>query len=499
MFNSVLIANRGEIACRVIRACRDIGVKSVAIYSEPDEGAPHMLAADSAIPIGGESSGESYLSMEKVIAAARASKAEAIHPGYGFLSENPTFTKMCQEAGITFIGPSAEVMRTMGDKLHGRMSAQKANVPVLPGTDAPVSSADAKQYAEQIGYPLLVKARAGGGGMGIQTANNPEELAAALEGARSAGQHSFGDAAVYMERRIPSASHVEVQVFGDGKGNAIHMFERDCSVQRRKQKLIEETPCVKLPEEQLISMWEAAARLTASVNYAGAGTVEFLTTPGGQFFFIEMNARIQVEHPITEEVTGMDIVQMQIRLAAGEPVMIRQEDMARKGHAIEARILAEDPDTMLPEPGLITDYQPPAGEGVRVDSGIDKGTDVGLYYDPLMCKVIAYGKDRDEAIDRMKRALRGMRIVGVTTNTNLLTEILESDEFRTGKYDTNIVQTLRDKKEARNHRKLEEVAAIAAAIALAKRANQRVKPRGSDNGRNLWWEAGLKRQHARGW
>ena len=467
----MLIANRGEIAIRVIKACRALGIKSVAVYSEADQGAPHTLAADEAVCIGPSPALESYLKIENLIEVCKKHRIEAVHPGYGFLSESPQFAQRCAEEDIAFVGAPAEVMRTMGDKMAGRNHAQSAGVPVLAGSDTPIALVDAASSASAIGFPILIKAAAGGGGMGIQIANTETDLQEAIERASSVSQKSFSDDRLYMERYLQNASHVEVQVFGDGRGNAVHMFERDCSVQRRNQKLIEETPCPKHVEERITEVCATAVRLAKSVNYSGAGTVEYLMSPAGEFFFIEMNTRIQVEHRITEAVTGLDLVAMQFRIAAGEEALLEQESITRDGYSMEARILAEDANTLMPSPGRITRYQEPHGEGITVDSGVCEGFEVSLFYDSLMCKLVATGKSREEARLRLLEGLRNFVIEGVDTNINLLIAILSTQEFISGHYDTKIVASLQQSQKASSVEA--HVAALVAGMAISQ-GNRRI-------------------------
>ncbi len=493
MFKCILIANRGEIACRVISVCKLLGIKSVAIYPIADKGALHTLVADEAIELPAQSD---YLDMASIIHIAKKYGAQAIHPGYGFLSENPKFAQMCSDNGIVFIGPNHDIIAIMGHKIQGRNFAQNAGVPVLPGTEYAVSIDNAYKYANEIGYPLLVKATSGGGGMGIQSVNSQNELASALKSAVSISSHAFGDATVYLEKYLINSSHVEVQIFGDGKGKAIHIFERDCSVQRRKQKLIEETPCSKLSEEQLSPMWQAAAQLASEAMYSGAGTVEFLVNPDGEFYFIEMNTRIQVEHGITEAVTGLDLVQMQILLASGQPLQLNQEEIQREGHAIEARILAENPDTMLPAPGVVSNYSPPTGKGIRVDSGITTGSIVSTLYDPLLAKVIAFEKSRNDALKLLQRALSDLTIDGITTNIKLISNILKSEEFSSAVYNTDIVSILQEKIPNKTPVKLDDIASLAATIALTENLNYLIPLQDYASFQEDWWQQGIHRQHS---
>jgi len=440
-FTKVLIANRGEIALRVIRACRDLGLRSVAVYSEADREAPHVRLADEAVLLGPAPASESYLSIEKIIAAARQTGAQAIHPGYGFLSENPVFADACEAAGITFVGPSAQVMRDMGEKTAARRMAQAVNVPVTPGYDTGLTdAAQALELAQRIGYPVLLKAAAGGGGKGIRFVHRPEDLEASLRLAQSEALSSFGDATVYIEKAVAPARHIEVQIFGDRFGNVIHLGERECSIQRRHQKLIEESPSPALDEPTRARLLESAVRLAKAVGYTNAGTCEFLLGPDGQFYFLEVNARLQVEHPVTEWRTGLDLVREQLRVAAGLPLSVRQEDVVFRGHAIEARISAEDPfNKFLPAAGSVAALRDPAGPGVRLDSGLYEGMRIPLFYDPLLAKLICWGQDRDEAIARLRRALDEYVIAGVRTTIPFAQWLMRQPRFLAGDFSTDYI------------------------------------------------------------
>jgi acetyl-CoA carboxylase biotin carboxylase subunit len=443
MFSTVLVANRGEIACRVIRACRALGIRAVAVYSEADRDAPHVRMADAAFLLGPPPALQSYLNQDRVLAAAHEAGADAIHPGYGFLSENAEFAQRCSEDGLVFVGPSASAIATMGDKLAARRLASACGVPIVPGTSAAVADAEAARLAAEIGYPIMVKASAGGGGIGMNVVNDAAGLAAALRTARSRAARAFASADVYLERYIPRARHVEVQVFADCLGTREHLFERECSVQRRYQKVIEEAPSPLLDRGLRERMTASALELARAVDYANAGTVECVVDPlSREFYFLEMNTRLQVEHPVTEAITGCDLVQAQLRVAAGEPMPWKQADLSARGHAIECRIYAEDPVSMLPSPGRVTRYVEPTG--VRVDSGIDVGSEVMVYYDPLLAKVIAWGESRPQAISRMIDALEAFEIDGVRTNIPLHLRVLRDDAFVSGDYDTSLLQRLKD-------------------------------------------------------
>ena len=440
MFSKVLIANRGEIACRVIRTCKDLGIKTVAVYSEVDAGSLPVQQADESVPLGPAAPQESYLNAGKILAAARLAGADAIHPGYGFLSENPRFARQCAEEGICFIGPRPEVMEQMGDKLHSRRLAREAGVPVLPGTDDAVPDNEAADAAWRLGFPLMVKAAEGGGGMGIHIVNTPEELAPLVERARQVASGAFGSGRLYFERYLRDASHIEVQLIGDNHGNVVQLFERDCSVQRRNQKLIEETPAsAKLTPALRRRLASLALQLGQRIGYNNAGTVEFLVSRDGSAYFLEMNTRLQVEHGVTEMVTGLDLVELQIRVAYGEPLPITQGDVVQTGHAIEARIYPEDPSTFMPDAGDITELHLPTVENVRIDSALCDGYTVGLDYEPLMAKVMAWGEDRERAIRTLQRALLELRLEGVINNVPLLRSILASKEFTEAVHHTGSV------------------------------------------------------------
>lgn len=440
MFSKVLIANRGEIACRIIRTCDKLGIRTVAVYSEVDAGSLPVQQADEAIPLGNAAPRDSYLNIEKILAAAQLSRADAIHPGYGFLSENPRFARHCEEAEISFIGPRPEVMEQMGDKLYSRRLAREAGVPVLPGTDDAVPDNEAADAGWRLGFPLMVKAAEGGGGMGIHIVNTPEELAPLVERARQVASGAFGSGRLYFERYLKDASHIEVQLIGDNHGNIVHLFERDCSAQRRNQKLIEETPAsAKLPPALRRRLASLALQLGERIGYNNAGTVEFLVSREGSVYFLEMNTRLQVEHGVTELVTGVDLVELQLRVASGEALPISQADVTQTGHAIEARIYPEHPETFMPDAGDITDLHLPTVDNVRIDTALCDGYTVGLDYEPLMAKVMAWGETREQSIRTLQRALLEMRLEGVTNNVSLLRSILASKEFTEAVHHTGSV------------------------------------------------------------
>ena len=442
VFSKVLIANRGEIACRVIRACRKLGVNTVAVYSEADEDSLHVKMADEAFLLGAPAPRESYLNIPRIIAVAQMSGAEAIHPGYGFLSENPVFARKCQEADLRFIGPYPYVMENMGDKVKARNLAKRAGVPILPGTDDPVDDTEAPGIAAELGFPLMVKAASGGGGIGIRVINSPDDLKSVIDQQRSLASNAFGSGHLYFERYMPNGSHIEVQVMGDEHGNVVHLFARDCSVQRRNQKLVEEGPPTKLSPEQMSNLWEYALRLARHIGYTNAGTVEFLASPEGDVYFLEMNTRLQVEHGVTEMITGVDLVELQLRVASGEPLPIKQEDLHDNGHAIEVRIYPEDPNTFIPAAGVIHDVTEPSGDHIRVDSALFPGYEVTTYYEPLMAKLMCWGETREEARKRMLGALDMYRLEGLKSNIPALKAALNHPQFVEGTYDTSLVSIM---------------------------------------------------------
>ena len=441
MLRSVLVANRGEIARRVIRGCRALGVRAIAVYSEADAAWPHVADADEAVAIGPAPARQSYLDIERVIDAARRTAAQAIHPGYGFLSENWRFAQACEAAGLVFIGPSWPVIRQMGDKIGARRIMAAAGVPVVPGSDGPVDSVDAaREVAGRTGYPVMLKASAGGGGIGMVKVSDEAALPAAFASARRRAQAAFGSGGLFLERYVEGARHVEVQVFGDAAGHVVHLHERECSIQRRHQKLIEETPAPHLSAALKARLTAAAVTGARSVGYVNAGTMEFIVT-GEEFFFLEMNTRLQVEHPVTEEVTGLDLVQAQLRVAAGEPLPWTQEQIPQRGASIECRIYAEDPaKSFMPSPGKLTRLDLPAGPGIRLECGVAEGVEVSVHYDPLLAKLIATGRDRDEAIARMSGALDAFVIEGVKTVIPFHQRVMRSDLFRAGAVHTQLIE-----------------------------------------------------------
>ncbi|MCF8010497.1 MAG: acetyl-CoA carboxylase biotin carboxylase subunit [Clostridiales bacterium] len=442
MFNKILIANRGEIALRVIRACKELNVKSVVVYSQADKESLPVYMADEAYCIGPPPADQSYLNMNNIISTAQLSGCDAIHPGYGFLSENPIFGEMCSGSGLVFIGPDKESMVKMGNKSFARKTMIEAGVPVVPGSESVIEDKEhALRIAEDIGYPVLVKASAGGGGRGMRVAQCAEDLEHAVLTAQSEAQASFNNNKVYLEKYVEEPRHIEFQILGDGQGNAIHLGERDCSIQRRNQKIIEESPSTALNSRLRQKMGQLAVAATKAINYKGAGTVEFLLDNHSNYYFIEMNTRIQVEHPVTEMVTGVNLVKEQIKIAAGEAMLRKQEDIDLRGWSIECRINAEDPDrNFLPSPGTLTYYAPPGGPGVRVDSAAYTGWTVPSNYDSLIGKLIVWGEDREEAVSRMQRALDEYEIQGIKTNIPFHRRVLRNAFFRRGEIYTNFVQ-----------------------------------------------------------
>ncbi len=441
MFKKILIANRGEIACRIIWACRELGIKTVAVHSDVDRDALHVKFADEAFCIGPAPSSQSYLNIPQIIATAEIFNVDAIHPGYGFLSENPHFARICKECNITFIGPSPEVMRMMGDKAEAKRTMQAAGIPVIPGSDGLiVNEATAIKEADKIGYPVLVKATAGGGGRGMRIALNRQELINAYQTARSEAEAAFKNSGVYLEKYIENPRHIEIQVLADNDGNVIHLGERECSVQRRHQKLIEESPSPAVTYELRQEMGNLAVKACINVGYSNAGTIEFLLDEDGKFYFMEMNTRIQVEHPVTEMVTLSDLVAAQIRIAAGESLNYTQDELIFVGHAIECRVNAEDPDTFTASPGRITTLNLPSGPGVRVDTAIYDGYFVPPHYDSLIAKVIVHSRTRERSIARMRRALESMIVEGIKTTIPLHLRILDDRDFIAGKISTRFME-----------------------------------------------------------
>ena len=463
LFKKVLIANRGEIAIRIMRTCKRMGIKTVAVYSEADASALHVQQADEAILIGPPAATDSYLSIAAVIKAAKETGAQAIHPGYGFLAENPEFVEACRDSGITFIGPSADAMRLMGDKSKAKTMAAEAGLPLLPGSEGEVTDEEAIEQAQEIGFPIMVKASQGGGGIGIRLVGSMEDLSEALKRSRSLSQNAFGASGVYLEKYVERPSHIEIQVMADHHGNAVHIFERDCSVQRRNQKVIEETPCVKLKKGRLKSMYDAALAMVAHIGYTNAGTVEFIVDEDDQFYFLEMNTRIQVEHPVTEMITGIDIVEHQVRIAMNEPLGFTQKEIQRRGHSIEARIYPEDPATYLPVSGRVDEVVYPKVENIRIDDAMFPGYEITPYYDAMLAKVTAWGKSRKRAIATLAKGLQEFQIQGITHNIPLIQQVLQHEEFKDGEYSALLLTQLSEQVLTQEE-ELENVAAVTVAM-----------------------------------
>ncbi len=438
----IVIANRGEIALRVMRSAKEMGIATVAVYSEADRNALHVRYADEAVCIGPPPSNQSYLVIEKIIAVAKETKAEAIHPGYGFLSENANFARAVKQAGLILIGPSPESMEMLGDKLSAKTAAKKYNIPLVPGTDYAISDVEeAKKVAKEVGFPILIKASAGGGGKGMRIVETAEEFDENLQRAVSEATAAFGDGSVFIERYVTAPRHIEIQVLGDTHGNIVHLFERECSIQRRHQKVVEEAPSSVLTEEIRTAMGNCAVQVAKACNYVGAGTVEFLLDENKNFYFLEMNTRLQVEHPVTEMITGIDLVKEQIKVAEGQKLSFKQEDLLIRGHAMEVRVYAEDPtNNFLPDIGKLKRYVRPQGPGVRVDDGFEEGMDIPIYYDPMIAKLITYGSNRQESIDRMIRAIDEYIIVGCETTLPFCNYVMRHDAFTSGNFDTNFVK-----------------------------------------------------------
>ena len=470
MFKKILVANRGEAAVRVLRACRELEIRSVAVYSDPDRSGLHVRYANEAYRIGPGAARDSYLKMETIIDVAKRSGADAIHPGYGFLSENPEFAQLCIDSGIAFIGPPPEAIRAMGDKIEARKVMEAAGVPVVPGVTSELDDEAALKAIKRIGLPIMVKASAGGGGKGMRLVTEESQIAPALRGARSEAQSAFGNSAIYIEKALQEPRHVEVQVLGDKHGNLIHVGERDCSIQRRHQKVIEECPAPGLSKKLQNAIREAGVKAARAVNYENAGTVEFLLDKSGEFYFLEMNTRIQVEHAITERTTGIDLVKAQIRIAEGEKLWIKQSDVILRGTAIECRIYAEDPhNNFMPSPGLITVFRVPGGPGVRLDSGVYAGFTVPMEYDPMVAKLIAHGDTRKEAIERITRALREFTIKGIKTSIPFHLHVMKNSRFMRGDVNTTFIEKEflgRGLSEERTH---DQVALLTAGVAAFRR------------------------------
>ena len=470
LFNKILVANRGEIAVRVINACHLMGIPSLAIYSTADRDSVHTGLADEAVEIGPPPPNQSYLAVDKIIDVARKNNCDAIHPGYGFLAENPLFPAACVKAGIIFIGPPAEAMRLLGNKVESRIKMADAGVPLIPGMKtAGVSPKQFEQAAGEAGYPVLIKAAAGGGGKGMRVVHKEQDLKSSVEAAKREAKNAFGDDTVYLEKYIENPRHIEFQVLGDNHGNTVHLFERECSIQRRHQKIIEETPSTALTPEVRAKMGAVAVKVAQAAGYRNAGTVEFLFDKNGGFYFLEMNTRVQVEHPVTEMVTGVDLVVEQIRIAAGEPISDYVRNATQRGHAIECRIYAEDAeDNFFPSSGKILYYEEPSGPGIRVDSGVTAGTVVGVDYDPILAKLIVYAPDRDLAINKMINALKEYRILGIKTSRGFMIDVLSHPEFKAGRTYTNFIEAHMSERRPDAGKSAELAAAVSSAALMKK-------------------------------
>lgn len=472
--DKILVANRGEIALRIMRSAKEMGIKTVAVFSEADRNALHVRYADEAICIGPAPSNQSYLVGSKIIDACKLTGAQAIHPGYGFLSENPAFAQQVKDAGLTLIGPTPEAMEIMGNKLSAKAAALKYNIPMVPGTEEAITDIEeAKQRAIEVGFPILIKAAAGGGGKGMRIVEKADDFEEQMHLAVSEATSAFGDGAVFIERYVTSPRHIEIQVLGDTHGNIVHLFERECSVQRRHQKVVEEAPSSVLTPEIREKMGKCAVDVARSVSYVGAGTVEFILDENLDFFFLEMNTRLQVEHPVTEMITGLDLVKEQIKIAKGEALSFKQEDLKISGHAMELRVYAEDPlNNFLPDIGKLQTYQTPKGYGVRVDDGFEQGMEIPIYYDPMIAKLITFGKDRTEAIERMVRAIDEYDITGIQTTLGFGKFVMQHPAFVSGKFDTHFVNKYFTTDSLKNEKEEEAmIAALTAVLLLQKQQN----------------------------
>ncbi len=498
MIEKILVANRGEIAVRVMRSCREMGIKSVAVYSEADRTSMHVRYADEAYCIGPAPSAESYLVSDNIIEVAKKTGADAIHPGYGFLSENADFSDRCEKEGIIFIGPSSYAINTMGDKITARKTMTAAGVPVVPGTSEPIKDLeDAVSEIKKIGVPVMVKASAGGGGKGMRLVEREEDIISSVKAAKSEAMASFGDDAVYIEKYINSPHHIEFQILADNHGNCIHLFERECSVQRRHQKVVEETPSPIMTEKVRAEMGEYAVAAAKAVNYSGAGTIEFIVDDDLNYYFLEMNTRLQVEHPITERVVGIDLVKEQINISNNKTLTYKQSELTQKGHAIEVRIYAEDPDNnFMPNPGTIKHITEPLGLGVRHDGYVYQGYTIPIHYDPMISKLIVWAPERAEAIERMKRALYAYKITGIKTSIPFLNKIMDVPAFREGKYNTHFIQDNQQylEPQKKSTQKLKDIAAITAFLDYLTEQSE-IKPGNGDakSEPSKWKSCGRKR------
>lgn len=473
--DKILVANRGEIALRIMRSAREMGIKTVAVYSEVDRMAPHVRYADEAVCLGPAPSNQSYLVIDKIIAACKHTGAKGIHPGYGFLSENATFARKVKEAGLILIGPSPEAMEVMGSKLAAKAAAKQYNIPMVPGTEEAITDIpEAKKRAAEVGFPILIKASAGGGGKGMRIVERIEDFEEQMNLAVSEATSAFGDGSVFIERYVSSPRHIEIQVLGDTHGNIVHLFERECSVQRRHQKVVEEAPSAVLTPEIREKMGKCAVDVARSCKYTGAGTVEFILDEKLNFFFLEMNTRLQVEHPVTEMITGIDLVKEQIKIARGEKLSFKQEEITMTGHALELRVYAEDPtNNFLPDIGTLATYKAPQGPGVRVDDGFEEGMEIPIYYDPMIAKLITYGKDRQEALERMVRAIDDYHIKGIETTLPFGKFVMQHEAFVSGKFDTHFVaKYFTPEKLNKTDKKEELIAAIIAAKVFAEQGKK---------------------------
>ncbi len=485
----ILIANRGEIALRVIHTCKEMGIKTVAVYSEPDAASPHVLHADESVFIGSAASSESYLVIDKIIDAAKKTGADAIHPGYGFLSENAEFANRCETEGIIFIGPKAKSIEVMGDKTAARTLATKLGIPTPPGLESELESIEeAAKVADEIGYPILVKAAAGGGGKGMRIVYDKNDFESSIKAAKSEAMNAFGDDRIYIEKYLEEPRHVEFQIMADAHGNVLHIFDRECSIQRRHQKVIEEAPCILLTPELRQEMAENAIKAAKGCDYIGAGTIEFLVDKHKKFYFLEMNTRLQVEHPVTEMISGLDLVALQIMVAEGKELPFKQDDLKIDGHAIECRIYAEDPDdNFMPSTGLLEKHRVPTGDGVRVDAGVEEGQEVTINYDPMISKLTVHGKDREHAIKRMLRALGEYEIAGCKTTIPFCEFALTHEAFTSGKYDTHFVKNHFTGKKIANKVDENIIALTASLLKLSGENQGTQKPQKELNTASKWW------------
>lgn len=503
VIKKILIANRGEIAVRVMRTCKEMGIKTVAVYSEADKKSLHVMMADEAYCIGPAPSAESYLCIDKIIAVAKASGTDAIHPGYGFLSEKAVFSKACEEAGVIFMGPTPDAIAAMGDKVTARNHARKAGVPMVPGTMEPIKEyEELKKVAKEIGYPVLLKASAGGGGKGMRTVRSEADLKSSFEMAASEAKRSFGDDRVYVEKLVEGPRHVEAQIACDSHGNGIFLLERECSMQRRHQKVIEEAPCSYLKDEVRQKIAKAALSLAKEVGYRGVGTLEFLVDDAQNFYFLEMNTRLQVEHTVTEMITGLDLVRLQVLIAQGDVLPLKQEDIKPRGHAIESRVYAEDPENgFMPSPGVVHFFEPPEGHGIRHDTGTYQGATIPIFYDPMIAKLIVHAETRDLAIEKMIRALREYKIGGLKNNIGFLLSLLDCETFRTAKMHTQFIDQHPElTKSAHPDIPLEVVLGVAAYEMLTGKSLGQKTAVGEGtaaNSSSMWWQSGSAETLAR--